>query len=285
MELALPITVYWDLAADTHLDDSLLRCCNEILECLPLMLQLYDPSLKLGEGVRAVLEQLRGKPLAVSLTLTHSAFSSLIGISANQLGIKELLVACDNLSCIDKIPPDVGLAFFVNSDNWRELPKVVSYFRERALNRLVLPMQRLYNKEEPFLLGRSDQKILEIALKAVGGVDGLPITIHDPFLWRAFNPEIPFPQGGCQAANTMIAIGSDWGVYPCPTLPVRLGKIGSTSLKEIIKSSAKKELRSRILNTPAACYDCLEVALCKGGCRGRSYVKHDSFDGVDDACR
>jgi GeoRSP system SPASM domain protein len=236
--------------------------------------------------VRAVLEHLRGKPVSVSLTVPYSAWLSLAGTSSNLIGVKELLVACDNLESLGEIPSEVGLSFFVNRDNWRELPEVVSHCRNRGLNRLVLPMQRLYNGEEPFLLNRSEQEILENALAAGGGIDGIRLTIHDPFLWRAFNPKVPFPQGGCQAANTMISIAPDGGVYPCPTLPVRLGEIGGgTSLKEIIISPPKNELRGKILSAPAACDNCPEITVCKGGCRGRSYVAHGSFDGVDEACR
>jgi len=287
MELTLPITVYWDLPPNAPLDDRLLRCCHEILECRPLMLQLYDPSEALGEGVQEILERFRGTPVALSLTISHSSLPSIAGIQTALSGVKELLIAHNTLKSLREIPPlsETGLAFFVNRTNWQDLPEVVSFCRERGISRLVLPMQRLYNGEVPFLLNRSEQEILQNSLSAIGGVAGLRLTIHDPFLWRAFNPGIPFPQGGCQAANTMIAIASDWGVYPCPTLPERLGEIGRETLKEIITSPAKKELRLRILENPAACASCLEIAVCRGGCRGRSLVMHDSFDGIDDACR
>jgi GeoRSP system SPASM domain protein len=286
MELALPITVYWDLSPGAHGHDVLLRICDDILECRPLMLQLYDPSPLLSEGARAILERFRGAPVAVSLTIPGSALAS-PEIASNNLGVKELLIACDDAETLGDIPalPATGLAFFVNQGNWSKLPDVVTFCRERGWNRLVLPMQRLYAGETPFLLDRAGQGVLERSLAAIGGTDGVRLTIHDPFLWRAFNPGIPFPQAGCQASNTMVAISPDGGVYPCPTLPERLGEIGVASLKEIITSPAKKELRNRILRYPAACSNCAELAVCRGGCRGRSKVTHGSFDGIDDACR
>lgn len=287
MELAFPITVYWDLAPGTPLDRSLLRLCDEILECRPLMLQLYDPSAVLSEGARGIVERFRGTPVSVSLTLPYSSLLSLAGTSTAELGVKELLVASGTLESLGDMSclPEAGLAFFVTRDNWRALPDVVSLCRDRGIKRLVLPMQRLYGGEEPFWLDSSEQAILETALVSAGGIGGLRLTIHDPFLWRAFNPGIPFPQGGCQAANTMIAVAPDGGVYPCPTLPERLGDNGLTPLKEIISSPAKKELRARILRYPEACAGCQEMTVCRGGCRGRSYVIHGSFDSGDDACR
>jgi GeoRSP system SPASM domain protein len=82
----------------------------------------------------------------------------------------------------------------------------------------------------------------------------------------------------------MIAIAPDGGVYPCPTLPVRLGTVGEAPLKEIIASAAKKEFRQKLLEYPDACRGCGEVTVCKGGCRGRAYVVHQSLEGEDPAC-
>jgi GeoRSP system SPASM domain protein len=287
MELTLPITVYWDLAQDTPLDDNLLQICDSIVECRPLMLQLYDSSDLPGKAVKAILERFKNTPIAVILTIPYSQLTSLAETSNEELGVKELLIACENGAFLESLHsvPDVGLSFFVNRSNWHELPEIVSFCRNRTSKRLVLPMQRLYNGEEPFFLNKSEQSVLEDALAAIGGSSELRLTIHDPFLWRAFNPGIPFPQGGCQAANTMIAISPDGGVYPCPTLPERLGYIGAASLKEIITSPAKKDLRSRIVRFPDACSSCLEIAVCRGGCRGRSYVAHGSFNAIDDACQ
>jgi GeoRSP system SPASM domain protein len=208
-------------------------------------------------------------------------------MAVSRLGVAEILLVAEHReilkSCTSQ--PSVGVSCPVSRENWRELPAVVAGCRERGFNRLVLPMQRLYNKEKPFLLGKDEQKELERALVETGGTEDLRLTIHDPFLWRAFNPGVPFPQGGCQAANTMIAISPDGGVYPCPTLPVRLGELGSASLQEILASARKKEFRRSLLLHPEACSMCPEVAECKGGCRGRAYVMHASLDGIDESCR
>lgn len=287
MELASPITIYWDLAPGETASDSLLRVCSDILAVRPLMVQLYDPSSFLGDGARVVLNQLKGQPVAVTLTVTPALLSTLGAITAAGLGVKELLLAVEHPQDLNKVTAghSVGIACFVTQENWRELPAIVAGCRERGFDRLVLPMQRLYHEAKPFLLTKTEQKELENALMAVGGINDLKLTIHDPFLWRAFNPGVPFPQGGCQAANTMIAISPDRGVYPCPSLPVRLGDLGVASLGDILASSCKKDFRRRLLLHPEACRECHEVAECKGGCRGRTFVRHGSLDEIDQACR
>jgi GeoRSP system SPASM domain protein len=287
MELALPITVYWDLAPCAPLCDTLLRTCDEILECRPLILQLFDPSPDLSQSARAVLDRFKGTPVAVTLTVPYSSQISLAGAAVEELGVKELLLYFDAMDSLQNAPRlmEAGISFSVNRDNWRELPEIVCFCRESRWNRLVLPMQRLYDNDVPFFLSNTEQLELQHALEAAGNTQGINLTIHDPFLWKAFNPVVPFPQGGCQAANTMIAISSADAVYPCPSLPVKLGMLGEKTLKEIIVSPIKKDLRKQLLETPADCSRCIEIKECKGGCRGRAYVHHGTLDGIDTACR
>lgn len=287
MELSTPITIYWDLKPDEPVSDSLQKTCADIVVVRPLMLQLLDPSPELSDGARFVIETLRVSPLAITLTVTHSSLKTLGDEAIVRLGIKELLVMVDHATDLEKIPVQnlTGVSCSVTNGNWRELPAIVSGCRQRGITRLVLPMQRLYDAASPFLLTKLEQEQLAFALESAGGVSDLKMTIHDPFLWRAFNPETPFPQGGCQAANTMIAISPDKGVYPCPTFPERLGVLGATDLREILASPYKKSLRQSILSSPQACSACHELAICKGGCRGRSFVLHASMNSIDDACR
>lgn len=287
MELASPITIYWDIspAANTSL---LQRIAADILDCRPLMLQLTSTEPRLTEGLLTVLEQFRDSPVSVILTIPLAAYDDSCRDHLQGSGVQEVLLAVDRADRFGgegwPVSGSAGISFPVTSGNWRELPDLVHSCLDHGITRLVLPMQRLYGGEPPFFLTVREQRELAEALDAAGGVAGLNLTIHDPFLWRAFNPGVPFPQGGCQAANTMIAISPDGGVYPCPSLPVRLGTVGSQSLKEIIASASKKEVRRQLLAHPGACRECGELVECRGGCRGRAYVMHQSLEGEDPAC-
>lgn len=294
MELATPITIYWDIPTDSLNSGFLQRICSDIRDCRPLMLQLYFSSpVQQDDGLSIILEQFKGSRIAVSLTIPAAALETAPRNFLQDIGLKELLLFADNLDVLaaaifkakafsDNVP---GASFSVTRESWRQLPELVELCRREGISRLVLPMQRLYNNEAPFFITAREQKELADHLSKAGGVNDLNITIHDPFLWRAFNPDIPFPQAGCQAANTMIAIAPDGGVYPCPTLPVRLAGIGQVSLKEIILSPDKKDFRRRLLTPPDGCIDCAEISVCRGGCRGRGLVLGGSLDGIDTACR
>ncbi len=284
MELASPITIYWDLPKGSKNTDFHRRICSDILACRPLMLQLYFPDIRQDDGRLELLELLNGAQIAVTLTVpVDSPGNYLVNT-----GLKELLVSVeclDNLSGVMKSQALSGISYSVNRENWRQLPELVKYCRNNDVNRLVLPMQRLINGEIPFFITRHEQLELGSSLVEAGGSKDLNLTIHDPFLWRAFNPEIAFPQAGCQAANTMIYIDPTGTVYPCPTLAVSLGTVGELSLKEVIESPAKKEFRRRLLEAPEDCRGCEDLFECRGGCRGRALALHASFDGIDSACQ
>jgi len=286
MELATPITIHWDFPDGTPDTALMLRICDDIVQCRPLMLQLQVPDPQAIDGVVAVLARLKGKGIAVSLTTSPATLGLALGTPLQDFGLKEILLAVEHVADLKAAASlqGIGVSFSVDKDNWRELPALITFCREEGIGRLVLPMQRLYRGETPFHLNRGEQDELAGSLSGIGGAGELNLTIHDPFLWRAFNPGVPFPQCGCQAANTMIAIAPDGIVYPCPTLPVKLGEIGELSLKAIIASPAKKEYRRRLLESPADCRDCAEVAICRGGCRGRAYVNQHTLDGIDIAC-
>ena len=230
--------------------------------------------------------------MAVILTTVISGLSTPHLDRFQNLGLRGLLFSvssCAELSGIPALRDEVagrfatGIAFQVDQGNWQELPQVVTFCIERGIPSLTLPMQRLYNHSDPFMLSAGEQSKLT-ELLATLDYSAIRLTIHDPFLWRAFNPTTPFPGGGCQAANTMLAIAPDGAVYPCPTLPLTLGNLHTSSLTDILASTAKKDVRRMLLEHPAACATCEELNQCRGGCRGRSYVLQGSLSAVDPAC-
>lgn len=298
MELSSPITVYWDLPGADIEDGYLEQVCGAIAETKPLMLQLCLTDCAGGAAALHVAQFFEDTQVAVSLTVPLE-FVRLPGmVIIASLRLKELLLQCANLHelklLVDEVAVlarsaqqgmTVGISVAVDSGNWRELLAIVSQCRQTGIGRLVLPMQLLCSGEAPFFITAAEQAELAADLAAAGGVAGVNLTIHDPFLWRAFHPEAPFPQAGCQAANTMIYVATDGRVYPCPTLPVSLGSIREMSLKAIIASPEKKNLRRQLLQAPDDCGQCREAAVCRGGCRGRGLVLHGSLDGIDTACR
>jgi GeoRSP system SPASM domain protein len=144
-------------------------------------------------------------------------------------------------------------------------------------------MQRLTAGELCWTPAVTELAALEQALRVAPLPAAVQLTIHDPFLWRAIHPDAPFPDGGCQAANTMLYLSPEGTVYPCPLVPLPLGNIQESSLLEIARGEDKRLVRAQIRQLPIMCGDCPELAACHAGCRGRAYVVN-GWQAQDPAC-
>jgi GeoRSP system SPASM domain protein len=78
----------------------------------------------------------------------------------------------------------------------------------------------------------------------------------------------------------------DWegNVYPCDSLPIRLGNIEETAFIEVWDSTVRSRVVDSIRGTPWACDGCVEYRGCFGGCRGMGYLSAGTFDAPDPAC-
>jgi len=288
-ELSTPIRLYWDITPLPASPLDLVRICEEILDLKILSLDLTVTGEVLPNDCYTILELCRSARLAVTLTISPEALNDRSGLSLAVAPPREILLEIRSMSQLPggtPLPPEVaGISFPVNGGNWRQIPALFRFAFDCGCSRLVLPMQRLYSGEKPFYLTREQLETLTVELKSIPRSQDMRITVHDPFLWRGVFPEIPFPQGRCQAANTMISIDQSGIVYPCPTMPVPIGDLKRESLRDIAHGSAKRELRKRLLSLPEMCVSCAEAVSCKGGCRGRGERISGSWDEIDPACR
>jgi len=287
-ELSTPIRLYWDITPLPEVPVDHVRICGEIISLKILSLDLIaSGSDVLPDSCFEIIEQCRTAHLPVTLTLSPEALTEGVRLRLAAAPPKELLFQLNDTADLPTALPSeiAGISFAVTERNWRQLPELFRFALEQGCKRLVLPMQRLYAGKKAFHLTRSQQEELKATLATVPRNPAMRITVHDPFLWRGIFPETPFPEGRCQAANTMLSIDQNGIVYPCPTMPVPLGDLKKESLRDIARGSAKKELRAQLLRLPAECSLCGEAEACKGGCRGRGERIAGSWEGIDPACR
>lgn len=293
-ELAFPIRIYWDLSpAPDNAAVNYSGICQEIVEMKFFTLNLRDADAELSSACIDILNMLNNKPVAVSLTVSRSAINPSMITRLSGLKVKELLVDAftdDDFNFIAELRKQynnskmvIGASFQINKDNYMNIPDIVSFCLNNDLTRIVFPMQRLTAKEECFYIGRQEGKVITGKLHELK-IDNLKLTIHDPFLWRIFYPEVAFPGAGCQAGNSMAFISPEGNVYPCPSMPSVLGNLKDTPLKEILSSAPKKELVKSLRKPPGECLGCEDIDHCIGGCRGRTLTLHDSLELRDPAC-
>lgn len=292
-ELTWPLRLYWDLpyaAPGCHYDEVI---CNGMIETKILYLGLNDPSSSISPACLRILDCLQGKNIAVSLTLRGSAFGPHVMALLADKKIKNLLVGISSLDealqMIGRLRdsgPDArrtGLSFNIDRGNWRDIPELVSLCLDEGVSELVFPIQRHQAGEDCFFTTPAERVDLGSRLLSVA-LGGIRLTIHDPFLWDVFFPGTDYPEGGCQAANSMLYITSEYTVWPCPVFPSELGDLRKTPLREIVLSEKKKILRVSLLSLPQECVTCGQSLRCFGGCRGRALVHAGSLERADPSC-
>ncbi len=284
MELRSPIRLYWDLTPLPVNPPDYGRLCTEIASSRALTLHITDLGLSLSAATLDVVQFLAASPIALSLTVTHTAickaFPQLVGV------VKRLFVDVPAYKVLSGLSGVCfsGVSYRVTQANHVDLPVVVEWCLERGLSELVLPMERLMTGEKPLCLSCVEREKLAKRLAQISFPGKLNVTVNDPFLWRVVHPGIPFPDGVCQAANTMLAIDPSGDVYPCPAFPLKLGSLATSSYSEILASTVKRGARQQILLLPSACSDCRLQSECRGGCHGRGYAVQREWGHADPGC-
>lgn len=293
-ELTSPVRIYWDLPEGPSDSGFCKKICEEIIEIKILFLSLRDSSSVSKPCLPLILDVLKGKNISLSLTLSGQFLTPLLFDMIDGPGVKPLLLNTVSLSevrsslkLIEQLRNSglsAGISFDITGKNFRQIPDVVRFCLDNGITDLVFPIQRLKRWEENFCITGKDREHLS---QKLGELDyrRLRITIHDYFLWQVFYPEMDYHEGGCQAANSMLYISPFFKVYPCPAMPMELGDLQETTLREIILSETKKELRQSILRPPDECAGCGEINKCLGGCRGRAFALAGSLNLTDPACR
>lgn len=292
-ELASPVRIYWDLAQAPCDCVNCLKICEQIVEIKILFLSLRSPASSLSPCL-AILDKLKDKNIAVCLTIPGSALNPSMLARLLDTRIKTLLIDASSFSevrsSVDKIGQygnsrlHPGISFDIGKDNFREITDVVSFCLNNRISDLVFPIQGIVARRDFFYINRKEREELAAHLSRIDHRK-VRITIHDPFLWEAFYPYTDYHEGGCQAANSMLYISPEYRVYPCQAMPVELGDLNETTLRQIILSGKKKELRNSLLNPPEECAACDQVNKCLGGCRGRAFASAGSLSRRDPACK
>lgn len=136
---------------------------------------------------------------------------------------------------------------------------------------------------------------LQAAVESVSrlsvSLKGKSLVIHDYFLWKLFHDVLPEETGkrigflGCHAASALAYVDWDGNVYPCDSLPIRLGNLQEATLQRIWRSPARIQILDTLRAAPSGCEGCSQFEGCHAGCRGLAYTVSGSLSSRDPFCR
>jgi len=291
--LQTPLIVYWDIDSLSDITPDVVHSvCDDLIKNKIFVLDIWDSSPVLSTTSSAILEKLKNAYMNVTLTVPSSSLGSLKGRNFMP-ALKKVLIHYENLDQLSsgleeikffqtEVLP-IGIALLVTKTNYSGIPGVLKLCLEAGIKDIHFPIQRPKSGQEIFCPDNETTGWLSNEMKDIK-TDDLHINIHDPFLWKLFQSNVTEDTKGCQAANTMVYITAGITVTPCPLLPIALGDLKHSTLREIFLSDKRQQIRKRLAAPPQECADCERLKGCIGGCRGRAYIKHETFDKKDPAC-
>ncbi len=286
-----PIIMYWDLSPTDANDELNARICDELLKARIFVLNLRDTSGTISKASVDILAKLKGKQLKMNLTvmagcLEDDVLEDLLQMDNVRVYIEfnsayELSASADKLNKLREKSLDAGLSFYLSRENWRDLPAVTLFCGQNQIKELKLPIRRAGDGTFHF----SPEETMRISGELEGiDMSNVKMAIHDPFLWELFHGKENPNEEGCNAGRTMMFIDENYDLSPCPIMPVAIGSLRDSSLHEIFVSEQRKQVRKDLAISPLNCTVCSKSLLCKGGCRGRAFIVHHTFNYQDPAC-
>ncbi len=288
-KLINPFIIYWDINPSLSDKGIFLRVSDDILQTKIFVLNLRDDAPSLSKGTMAVLNRLNNEKIRIILTIQGNLAETDV---LKKFGLRHIYNEIHSLNQLNTIIDRVGLSiekgynegisFYISKNNFGDIPGVISLCFKHGIKDIKFPIQRT-GHESIFYPGRDDVNRLRSEIRKLP-IEEMKLVIHDPFLWELFHGRDNPNSAGCNGALSMMYISRDFDVTPCPVMPVSMGNLNSTTLKEIFSTDRRREIRESINRFPPECLKCDRFDICKAGCRGRSYVLHKSFDKSDPVC-
>lgn len=188
-----------------------------------------------------------------------------------------------------------AVAFTPDGENIALLPEVLREFSGSGAEVLHLPnvnaVRAIADRGHVPLASAAQFTALAAELgRAPAALAGKRLVVHDYFLWRTLRAAFPDATGdrvefsGCQAGTAVAYVDWEGTVYPCESLPVRLGSLVASSFEQIWASPARRSVAETLRSAPRSCDGCGTAAECLGGCRGMAYVAAGTVEAPDPAC-
>ncbi len=293
MEFSMPARVRWDVDFDGRVGRPK-RIARQIREIAPLAVDLRIEGERGMAELPAVFSEINKCGAKVGVT----AGLSLRTRSAVRWGYPfELVWDVGDGGPFRALLPEGarGIAFTPDADTIAALPAVLAEFggsaaRELRLGNVNAVRAVAAKGHVPIPLPRQVRDACDGIARLSLDLSGRTLVVHDYFLWKTLRGRFPEASGqrvdfaGCQAGSSVVYLDWDGNVYPCDSLPIRLGNLLETPFEKIWRSPARENLFAAIRATPAACGSCHVYGGCLGGCRGLAYASNGSFDAGDPSC-
>lgn len=293
MDFSLPIRVRWDVDFQGRIGRTK-RIARQIREVSPLCVELRIEGEKGLSHLTAVFHEIHRSHAHVEATIDLFPGAE----RALRWGYPiDLVWEIGRKADFAHLLPEgaTAVAFTPDEETLPLLPEILDEFAESRAQALHLPnvnAVRALAAHGHVPLPRPGRYLETADAVARAGVslEGKRLVVHDYFLWKILRDVFPREAGerleyaGCQGGSALAYVDWEGNVYPCDSLPLRLGSILDASFEQVWRSPARVRAVEAIRETPAWCASCTKRQGCMSGCRGLAYIAAQSFDAPDPAC-
>ena len=293
MEFSVPMRIRWDVDFRGAAGRAK-RIARRIREAAPLIVEIRIDGEKGLSLLPAVIAEIHKCNPRIEATVR--LFPGVGAVARRGYPIDFVWRIPLGESFLGRLPEGASAISFVpDEETFPDLPEVLEEFSMSGLDTLHLPNVNAVRclAEKGHVPVPAPSRIREAAerISALGlSLRGKRLVVHDFFLWSALRKSFPDETGermefsGCQAGAALAHVDWDGNVYPCDSLPVRLGNIEETPIAEIWRSPARLRMLEAIRSFPVSCGSCDSLKGCLSGCRGLAYVASGTLDSPDPAC-
>jgi len=182
------------------------------------------------------------------------------------------------------LPPGAeAISFVIDENSLPHLPDVLEEYAEggvRVMHLTNVNAVRALAEAGHVPVPRPEK--LREAAEAVSrlplSLAGKKLVIHDYFLWKLLRAVFPDEAeervefSGCRAASALAYVDWEGNVYPCDSLPLRLGNLQERTFEKIWRSPARVQILEALRAAPASCESCAPPEGCISGCPGLAYA-------------
>ena len=293
MEFSMPIRIRWDVDFKGR-SGRAKRIARGIREGAPMFVELRIEGEKGLSEVPAIFAELHQGDTRIEATVPLSPGA--IRVARRGYPIDFLWEVGSREPFRRLLPPEAdAISFVPDEDNLVFLPDVMEEFAESGIRTLHLP--NINAVRALALKGHVPIPTPDMIREAVGRISSLGISlggkklvVHDYFLWGILRDAFPGEVGGrlefsgCQAASALAYVDWEGNVYPCDSLPIRLGNLHETAFEKIWSAPARSRILDAIHAVPPVCGPCDQQKVCLSGCRGLAYLAAGTLDAPDPCC-
>ncbi|MBI5416584.1 SPASM domain-containing protein [Candidatus Poribacteria bacterium] len=301
--LKTPLRVTWKISKDTNLIQKIVQ---ELINSKIFFLKLDIGNIKKNEEVKEAIEILNKHAVRVSINMDLSIIDTILRYEYLKLKFDRFIIEIQSskdllknkkkitfLSSQSEVPKAISLS--LNNNNIDEISVIVDEIRQLGIKEIILENTDIIGKKNTnknkYTFNKEKWSDFKKTINKYhyDWNKDLNFIVHDYFIWKEFNSNLTGIQttkgeyNGCQAGNVLAYIASNGDVYPCASMPLKIGSLKKSTFQELWALEDRKELYNAINKDVELCTNCVFVD-CKGGCRGMVYFLNNSFNYQDRLC-